>query len=144
MAWTATLVGLGKRANNEGAQVFTIVYSDGQSKLQRDYARLSFSLASLRAVARDEVRKLEVEPPVVDTTGVVVGVAIDLTPPAETPPIPPAKDEADLAAFLVAYQTVQRLSRAVQAGLVAADAKTITDARAALLALSKPEYLELL
>ncbi len=143
-AWTATLVYLGKRANDEGAQVFTVVYTDGQSKLQRDYARQAFSLKSLQAEARDEVRRLQAEPPTVDLAGVQVGMLVDLTSPIPDPPPPPTQDELDRSAFLVAYQTVQRLSRAVAAGLAAADDKAVADAKATMQALYTPAYEALL
>ena len=137
-AWTATLVDIAKRANDEGQQVFTIVYTDGALKVWRDYSRAAFSLTLLQRIAREETAALTSAPPVVDLTGVDIG-PIDLTPPVVTPPPPP---DAALGAFLVLYRTAQVHQRAIAVGVLTPGDTVVIDTLAALQAAFKADYLE--
>lgn len=145
MAWTVQVVGIGRRANNEGAQIVTLLFFDDTQKFQKDFPFTRLNRVILEAFARAEVRKLEAEPPVIDLAGISVGMDIDLTPPVIVPPDPPTREEKNLADFFVLRQ-VRTMQRGLVAdGLLDVNAKTVTDTLTALsdaLALH-PEYGEL-
>ena len=139
MAFTAELIDIAKRDDTESNQVFSILYVDpGKSKVRKDYARRDFSLSILRHVAQTEIASLNARPPIVDLTGVSLGV-IDVTPDIQPDPTP---EELARREFFVVYRRAQTHQRAISVGVIGASDKDVLDTLAILQATFKPEYLE--
>lgn len=112
--WQAILVDVSQQ---DGLTAFSIVYTDGATKVLREYHPLTISDAGIQAIARAEVAHLEIGA-LPGKIGLPIGVPIDLLPP-----VPPTPDPDVVAreTFLANWRTLQSYTRGVEAGLVAVD-----------------------
>lgn len=137
MAWQAIY----QNAVARGDRVaFSILYTDGVSKIFRDYAAVSLTDAVIQQIARDAVAELSAVSAPSKVT-IANGAAIDLTPPVVDPPVDPDPARTQ---FLSDYRLLQTLERGVSAGLIATDDKAVTDQRTKVQGEYKSAYAGLL
>lgn len=127
----------------DGRWAYSIVFTDGQQKVLKEYVSDVLTDAIIKQTAIDEVARLGQV--AVDAGKLLIrpGAVIDLTP--DVPIVPtPTPEELAQAAFFVALRGFEGAQRAVALGLIDVADKRVTDAKAALQAAWLDSYLPLL
>lgn len=125
MTYMARLLDLNR---DDGTWHFSIVYSDGVTKVIRQHTASALDDSVISRVARATVAELESAATSVGKVTLSKGSSIDLTAPVITPVVvDPAQD-----AFMADLRDYNRLQRAVNAGVIAATDKRVADLAARL------------
>jgi hypothetical protein len=116
---------------------FSIVYSDGVSKVVRQYSAANLDDSVIAARARTDAAELNKASTSVGKVSLTKGSSIDLTEPAVTAVVASPADIAQ-AQFFTDYVQFQRYQRAISVGVIDAADKRVLDLAVKL----KTEWLD--
>ena len=136
MSWTATF----RDARFDGKWNVAVNYTDGVVSTTKGYTLDTVNLDLLKTIARNEVAAMNAA--AIEVVPLTAGASIDLTPP--TPPTPPTPTAEEIAreAWFADFNSLQKLLRLANTGLISiADSRIIT-LQTSLRALWLPTYMD--
>jgi hypothetical protein len=137
MAWTAYFQ---NAVNRDGRWAFSIVYTDGNRKVLREYAVDRIDDEAVKSAARNEIASLDVVDAGSGKLTITDGSVLDLAPPVVVdPPLTP--EEVARLQFVGDLRALRRLEAAAGFGFIPADDQRISDLRSTLTKGWKDEYL---
>lgn len=131
MAWSAILR---EAKRSAGQWDVSIIYTDGLATRVRGYTVQALSDGLIQQLAREEIARLTASD--AGSTTLAGGSAIDVTPPADAPPVVDAARDA----FFRDVRTYRRYLRMIELGVLAATDTRVTTLKAAIVAAFQPSY----